>query len=226
MTDLLFKVPEPSDDFQQESIERIIREMKDPDLANTWSLTVLRKALTHMCKGEFVESLTWIHRVDKQGSDGCFLTVDGLGAEVFENSWDLLEAITPETSPCEYCGEESDKTGLVFLNNMVNTEIDIFWDVLYRQVKTGPGRNDYKSERVEIVCEGCFCDLKEIADKMDAIELRISDKYEMLYGSPDECGETFPLDGEIGEAFWNERYAEWKPLLAQISKPWKFREES
>lgn len=217
----IYRIDVSDEEFRERAERVFLHQLRNPDIPpNSWAHDMLKKGFTFVLKGEFHAALDMAHLIHERDHDGfCSIGLGAFPVSVFWNSWELLEDMVPEHSPCECCGEETDKTGLLFLHD-IDTEIDSFWDVFWRQVKTGPGRKDYKAEEVKTACEGCFLELKEIADKMDAVEHRLRTEYSERYG------EDFPLEGPIGDAFWNERWAEWKPLLAQISTPWKFKEES
>tara|TARA_R100000234_G_scaffold103832_1_gene73429 strand:- start:137 stop:820 length:684 start_codon:yes stop_codon:yes gene_type:complete len=223
----IYRIDVSDEEFRHEAEAVFLYQLKNQNVPpNSWAHDMLKRGFTFVLKGEFHAALDMVHLIHERDYDGfCSIRLEDFPVSVSWNPWDLLEEMTPEASPCEYCGEVTDKSGLVSLHE-ISTQIHHFWDPFNRYVKNGPGPEDYKSEQIDTVCTGCFQELSEIAEKMNAADARISAKYERLHGNPDEYGESFPLEGEIGNAFWGECFAAWKPIFAQISTPWKFREKA
>ena len=218
MADVFFKIP-PSDDFRENSIQTIIDELGQLR-EGVPEFSLLRRALTLMCKGEIEDSLHALFEAERRGNIS--LTVESLGVKAFEGSWEILEAITPEGRICENCGRYTDKTALFSIDNDLMHEgfgdFSELWDLFERCTETGQG---YKTEAVDVICEGCRDDMKEVAEKMEVISDRIFKEYTERLNDED-----WYFNDPLYDAFHSERTKEWSPLLSQVPVPWKFREES
>ena len=229
MTKPIYRINVSDEEFRHEAEAVFLYQLKHRDVPpNSWAHDMLKRGFTFVLKGEFHAALDMVHLIHERDYDGfCSIRLEDFPVSVFWNPWDLLEEITPEASPCDFCGEVTDKTGLVNLRGRLSEEFPkceflLFWDLFERTVQIGPdplNPGNLKTEWVETVCEGCLENLRGFAEKLDDVHTRISKKYEERYG-----GEFF-FDESIDKVFVGERYEAWKPIFAQISTPWKFREK-
>ena len=164
-----------------------------------------------MCQGEVEESLRVIRKVEHVGSST--LSVGSLGAEVFEGSWEILEAITPATNHCEYCGEEVEEESLVTADRFFERGNWTFEDRLLSRMEVKDGK--LGENRVESICSPCWEGIKVLADKIQELEDSVDERMEHLYGASYET-----------EKWVDEMNKRTGPVYNTAPTAWKFREES